>query len=71
MLTRVIDHLGDSTKDGQTMTVLGMIASGSLIFSPSPKAALGAVGVRMRSHFSKASAKSRLISARTFCALVK
>jgi alanine-glyoxylate transaminase/serine-glyoxylate transaminase/serine-pyruvate transaminase len=40
------------------------------IFSPMPKAADGAVGVRIASHCSNASSKSRLISVRTFCALV-
>jgi hypothetical protein len=34
------------------------------------KAADGAVGVRMASHFLKASVKSRAISARTCCAFL-
>ena len=39
------------------------------ILSLMPKAAEGAVGVRIASTFSNASVKSRMISARTFCAL--
>ena len=56
---------------GTANTSLKYIASGSLIFSLSPNAAEGAVGVRMKSHSAKALVKSRLIRVRTFCALVK
>ena len=46
------------------------MAMGSSIFSPSAKAAVGVVGVRMASTRPKASAKSRAIRLRTRCALM-
>src|SRR5690606_32812836 len=45
------------------------IASGSSSFSPRRKAVVGADGVAMTSTLSNASAKSRWMSVRTFCAL--
>jgi hypothetical protein len=44
------------------------ICSGSSIFSPSRKAAVGEVGVTITSHRSKAWVKSRRISVRTLSA---
>jgi hypothetical protein len=53
---------------GTQKTSLRYMAMGSSIFSPTAKAAEGAVGARMTSTSSKASLKSRAISVRTFCA---
>ncbi len=44
------------------------IASGSSVFSPSPKATEGEVGVTTKSNSAKAAAKSSAIFVRTFCA---
>src|SRR5277367_2357376 len=43
------------------------IVSGSFIFSPSLKAVVGATGVTIKSHCSKARSKSLRIRVRTFC----
>ena len=50
-------------------TSLRYMASGSSSLAPSGKAVVGAVGETSRSACSKAAAKSRWISVRTFCAL--
>src|SRR6185436_3112326 len=56
---------------GTAKTSFRYMASGSDNFSPRPKAALGAVGVRIRSTSWKTASKSRAIRARTFCAWLK
>src|SRR5690606_10166220 len=53
---------------GTVKTSLRYISSGSSPFSPKPKAAEGAVGVRMASTPLKAARKSSAMRARTFCA---
>src|SRR6516165_2430910 len=53
---------------GTVKTSFKYIAIGSSVFSPTIKAADGAVGVRMQSTSSNASAKSRAIKVRTRCA---
>ncbi len=53
---------------GMVATSLRYIASGSLSFSPSLNAVVGAVGEISTSAFSKAASKSRWIRVRTFWA---
>ena len=49
---------------GMVNMSLRYMVTGSSIFSPAAKAAVGAVGVSSTSHFSKACLKSRAIRAR-------
>ena len=53
---------------GMVATSLRYIASGSSMRSPSLNGVVGAVGETSTSAFSKAAAKSRWMSVRTFCA---
>src|SRR5438309_11817594 len=56
---------------GTAKTSFRYMAMGSFDFSPSAKAAEGAVGVRRRSQLSQARSKSRAMRARTFWAWLK
>src|ERR1700722_20577663 len=57
-----------ASEAGTVNTSFRYIVTGSSIFSPIPKAAEGAVGVKIASTLPKASVKSRRINARIFCA---
>src|SRR5215831_8742585 len=59
---------GERGNAGEVKMSFRYIATGSSFFSPTGKAAEGAVGARMQSTFSNAVAKSRMTNVRTRCA---